>query len=94
MCINYEEEFDEGLMWVPCEHCRGWFDLPDGYGSELWYPNIVICPSCHNLEKAEMERREEIENALNVLEDAEYSIKEANETLKKYKYIKNEEKQW
>lgn len=91
MCINYEndyeEEFDEDSMPVPCQHCKGWFDLTDGWGSELWYPNTVICKSCHSLEEIEIERREDITEALRELENAEH-------TLKEWKYIEGEEEGW
>lgn len=63
---NYDFE-----MPTPCQHCGETFDLNDGYGSEKWYPNIVICQKCHEDEEAEIEEDErwddintEISNAL------------------------------
>ena len=77
--IELEEEFD---MPVPCEKCGEWFDLNDGYGSEKWFPNIVICRKCHKEEEKEIERDEEIEELKNEISDAEYTLKRCRERLK------------
>lgn len=82
-----EYEFDEDSMPVPCQNCGEWFDLNDGYGSELWFPNTVICHTCYNTESNEIERREIITEALREIENAEY-------TLKEWKYVEGEENQW
>lgn len=71
--------FYEMEMPTPCQQCGEVFDLNDGYGSEKWYPNTVICENCYREEENEIEedeRREEINieisNALHGLD------KEAN----------------
>lgn len=51
--MNYENE--EMEMPTPCTHCGEIFDLNDGFGSEKWYPNTVICKSCYEKEKEEIE---------------------------------------
>jgi len=69
-------ELDEE-MEMPCQcRCGKWFDLNDGYGSEKWCPNEVICKSCHDKEEKEIERDEEIEDAKNALDDAVYTVNE------------------
>jgi len=62
------EQFD---MPTPCRHCGETFDLYDGFGSDKWYQNIVICASCHEKESVEIEEDEmwyeinkELSNAL------------------------------
>ena len=47
---NYDFE-----MPTPCQHCGEIFDLNDGFGSEKWYPNTVICEECYRKEEAEIE---------------------------------------
>lgn len=38
-------------MPTPCQKCGEIFDLNDGVGSELWFPNTVICENCGINEK-------------------------------------------
>jgi hypothetical protein len=53
------EDLDFGMeMPTPCEHCSKIFDLNDGYRSEKWHPDIVICEECHNKEQEEIEQDE------------------------------------
>lgn len=73
--------YTEMEMPVPCQKCGEWFDLNDGYGSEKWYPNTVICESCHNEEEQEIEVDEEIEDLKNAIADAEFTIKESKQRL-------------
>lgn len=68
-------------MPTPCQHCGEIFDLNDGYGSEKWYPNTIICDACHDKEQLEIERDEEIEDLKNQISDAEITIKDAKERL-------------
>ncbi len=75
--------YDEDAMPVNCQHCDTIFDLPDGYGSEKWYPNTVICEDCFRLEEIEIEQDEEIETCKDQIEDAEYTINDCVERLKK-----------
>jgi hypothetical protein len=49
-------------MPTPCPHCGKTFDLNDGYGSEKWHPDIVICASCYREEEAEIEEDKRWEN--------------------------------
>lgn len=67
----------------PCTHCGEWFDLEDGYGSDKWYPNTVICEDCHQKEELEIETDEEERNCDNNLSDAVYTINESLEELRK-----------
>jgi hypothetical protein len=67
----------------PCEHCGEWFDLQDGYGSEKWHPNIVICKKCHLEEEAEIENDEEIEGLVESLSEAQWSVKHDTKELAK-----------
>jgi len=68
-------------MPTPCEKCGKWFDLNDGLTSNKWFPNIIICERCGNIERAEIERDEEIERLKEEIEDAEYTLKSAKERL-------------
>ena len=68
---DFELEPELMEMPTPCEHCGTTFDLNDGYASEKWHDNIVICEKCHNEEEAEIEEDDywydaniEISNAL------------------------------
>src|SRR5699024_4415764 len=45
-------------MPTPCQNCGEFFDLHDGYGSEKWFPNTVICENCHYIEEKEIEEDE------------------------------------
>lgn len=85
----YENE--EMEMPTPCQHCGEIFDLNDGYGSEKWYKNTVICENCYREEEKEVEEDErweeiniEVSNALYGL-DKETNISkfldEENKTL-------------
>ena len=76
--IELDEEMD---MPTPCSKCGEWFDLNDGYGSKKWFPNTVICNSCHEEEEEEIERDEEIEELKNDLSDAEWTVKNCKERL-------------
>ena len=73
--------FETMDMPTPCEHCGETFDLNDGFGSEKWHPNIVICEKCYLIEEKEIEEDErlfdlniEVSNAL-----YEVQFKELNE---------------
>ena len=68
------DEFEEMEMPTPCQKCGNWFDLHDGYGSDKWYPNTVICSDCHNDEQLEIERDEEIEELRNQIDEAKETI--------------------
>jgi lysyl-tRNA synthetase class I len=73
------EEFEEYDMPVPCEHCGKLFELNDGYASEKWYPNIVICESCHEQEEKEIEEDDRWEDINIDLSNALYGLdKEEN----------------
>lgn len=77
--MELSEEMD---MPCPCQHCGKWFDLTDGHGSEKWYPNTVICPKCGKEEEIEIERDEEISELKNQIQDAVYTIEDAQRRLK------------
>jgi hypothetical protein len=85
---NYflDDENEEMEMPCACQKCGEWFDLNDGYGSKKWFPNTVICEDCHKIEEEEIERDEEIEDLLDNISDAEYTIKHGKERLKELGY--------
>lgn len=74
--------FDEDSMPVPCSKCGSWFDLTDGVGSDKWFPNTVICEDCGIVEQEEIERDNEIRRALELLDDALYTVREQLPYLK------------
>jgi hypothetical protein len=80
--FDEESESEEMEMPTPCTHCKKIFDLNDGYGSDKWYPNIVICEACHREEEKEIERDEEIQELKETISNAEYDIKQAKARLK------------
>lgn len=70
---------EEMEMPTPCQHCGKIFDLNDGYGSEKWHPNLVICENCHKEEEAEIEEEERWESINIELSNALYGLeKEKN----------------
>ena len=66
---NYDFE-----MPTPCQHCGEIFDLNDGFGSEKWYPNTVICEECHRKEEAEIEEDDRWEDINNEISNALYGL--------------------
>jgi hypothetical protein len=75
-----EHEFDEDAMPCPCEVCHGWFDLEDGVPHPR-KESLIICEGCaHDIEK-EIEKEEEIEECLSLIEDAKITIKYNNQRL-------------
>lgn len=73
------EVFEEYDMPVPCEHCGKLFELNDGYASEKWHPNVVICESCHGQEIKEIEEDDRWEDINIDLSNALYGLdKEEN----------------
>lgn len=65
-------------MPCPCQKCGGWFDLHDGVGSDLWFPDTIICEDCANIEHKEIDIEEEIKELKSEIEDAEYTITTGN----------------
>lgn len=73
----YENE--EMEMPTPCQHCGEIFDLNDGYGSEKWYKNTVICENCYREEEKEVEEDGRWEEINIEVSNALYGLdKEAN----------------
>jgi len=71
---------DPNEMEMPCMcKCGEWFDLetgnPSSKGSDL------ICDDCFNIEEAEEERSQQIEDLTNMIEDAILTIREAKKQL-------------
>jgi len=66
---NYDFE-----MPTPCQHCGEIFDLNDGFGSEKWYPNIVICEECYRKEEEEIEEDDRWEDINNEISNALYGL--------------------
>lgn len=80
MIIELEIEM-EMEMPTPCQKCEGIFDLNDGIRSEKWFPKTIICASCGDKERHEIERDEEIEQLNLDIEDAEYTLRTSRERL-------------
>lgn len=69
-------DYEQMEMPTPCEHCGEIFDLNDGYGSEKWHKNVVICEKCHQEEEAEIEEDERWEEINIEISNALYHLKE------------------
>jgi len=69
-------------MPIMCEKCDKVFDLDDGYPSQKWFKDIVICPDCYEIEEKEIERDDEIEELTSEYQDAQATIKHCKERLK------------
>lgn len=76
------EDTDSMEMPVPCQKCGGWFDLTEGYGSEKWFPNTVICETCFHLEEQEIEIDEEIVECQDYISDAKITIQDNEKRLR------------
>lgn len=63
-------------MPTPCEHCGEWFDLNDGYQSDKWHPDTIICSGCGYKEEKEIEEDEYWENTNIEISNALYGINE------------------
>lgn len=75
--MNYQNE--EMEMPTPCQHCGEIFDLNDGYGSEKWYKNTVICENCYRKEEDEIEEDDRWEEINIDISNALYGLdKEPN----------------
>lgn len=72
---------DEMDMPCPCTNCGDYFDLHDGQGSEKWYPGTVLCSTCAQQEETEIETDEEIEDLKVELEEANWSLNDAQQTI-------------
>lgn len=78
MIIELDTEMN---MPTPCQNCGDIFDLNDGIGSEKWFPNTIICATCGNKERSEIERDEEIEQLNLDIDDAEHTLRTARARL-------------
>lgn len=78
-----QDEVDSMECPTPCQKCNKWFELDEGCASEKWYPNIVICESCYEEEKAEIEKDEELDDLETRLQDAEYDVNDCKKELRK-----------
>ena len=92
--MAYETPDHNMEMPTPCQKCGGWFDLNDGYGSEKWFPNTVICEDCYNEEEKEIrldEQMEEVTDRISELEwDIEENTKELNRLKEELKTLQNQ----
>ena len=86
----YFEDEDDDFMPVPCQGCNKIFDLNDGFASEKWYPNTVICRTCNAKEEEEIEQEDEIEECLSSIEDAKWTINNCIERLRAVGYNTSE----
>ncbi|MBD8081111.1 hypothetical protein [Chryseobacterium caseinilyticum] len=62
-----------------CIHCDEWFDLSDGYGSEKWHDNTIICRNCHIKEEVEIEADDRWESINIDLVNALYDLDKEKE---------------
>jgi Fe2+ or Zn2+ uptake regulation protein len=69
-------DYEQMEMPTPCEHCGEIFDLNDGYGSEKWHKDVVICEKCYREEEAEIEEDERWEGINIDVSNALYELKE------------------
>lgn len=68
-------------MEMPCVcDCGNWFDLHDGYPSEL-KTNQVICQECGQKEEEWLDREQEIEVLQDDIDRFESEIEEAQENI-------------
>jgi hypothetical protein len=89
------EIIDTSNMEEPCrcDHCKEFFDLQDGWASEKWYENIIICEKCFKEEKKEIETDDEITELKEIVDSALYDLKDARKRLKElgiHEYPENE----
>lgn len=66
---------------TPCEKCGDVFELEDGFRSEKWFENIIICPECHKQEDEEIQIDAEVEQLREDLSEAQHTVKYATERL-------------
>jgi hypothetical protein len=78
----YQEphEFDEDAMPTPCTVCNGWFDLHDGAPNPR-NEKEIICEGCAYDIQEVVDIEDEIEDQKELIQDAEYTIKEAKKRL-------------
>jgi hypothetical protein len=80
-----DHQFDEDAMPCICSVCSGWFDLNDGSANPR-KQNEVICEGCADDIEKEIEREDEIQELLDQISDAEYTIKESKARLAELNY--------
>lgn len=75
------EEFG---MEMPCrcEFCGTCFDLNDGFISEKWSENSMICETCKEEENQEIEREERISELELEIEEVENCLRDWKRELK------------
>lgn len=78
-------DFDEDAMPTPCMICGGIFDLDDG-ATNPRKENEIICEGCADDIEKEIEKEEEIEECLSLIEDAKITIKDNNQRLHELGY--------
>lgn len=58
---------EENKIWVEmpayCKNCGEWFSSNDGVSSEKWLPKYIICQTCGDAEKREIELEESAQTA-------------------------------
>lgn len=69
-------DYEPMEMPTPCQECKKIFDLHDGYRSEKWHPDVVICEDCHRKEQEEIEQDEFWESINYELEETLSHLKE------------------
>ena len=77
---------------TPCIHCNEWFDLQNGYESEKWHPNIMICGNCRTEEIKEISKDEEIEDLTANLSDAEDNVMRYRKRLRELGVVLSDSK--
>lgn len=79
------DAFDEDDMPCMCEVCNGWFDLEDGK-TDPKNEGRVICCKCADERQEAVDRLDEIEECLQSISEAKYTIRENEDRLKELNY--------
>ncbi len=70
---------EENKTWVEmpayCKNCGEWFSSNDGVGSEKWFPKYIICQTCGDAEKREIELEESAQTVAHVIVDLKHDFK-------------------
>lgn len=91
MSKKYADEPDD-RMEAPCMcRCGNWFDLDDGCRSER-FKNELICEECSKTEEEEIERQEEIDELIEGLSEAEWTIRFNHRRLTELRITANPER--
>lgn len=68
-------------MPTPCVGCNEWFDLNDGFGSDILWKGITVCPECHQKEQSAEILIESLDEIKEEIEELEYGKKLAEQRI-------------